>query len=96
PLISAIAVTRVALNHHTELEVFVGFLVGCVTIFIIHIFLQLGSRIKKFNVSALLLFLLIIAALLHGYRLPAEDLLHYLASLVRNKVSVCSKTHASL
>lgn len=91
PLIFAIAVTRILLNFHSVSEVIVGLAIGGITLLVVHVFLNHGKKLPAYNAYALILYALLTGLILHGFRLPAENLIHYLASYLNTHVSLCSQ-----
>jgi undecaprenyl-diphosphatase len=91
PLILAIAVTRVLLSVHSIQEVIVGLAIGSITLLCVHAFLTRGKNLPKFNAYALILYALLAAIVLHGFRLPAESFIHYLASFLTNHAAFCTR-----
>jgi len=73
-----IAITRVLLHYHTLLEVIAGLVVGLITLYAVHLFLKTGERVKC-NPATLLLIILVTTGILHGYRLPSEDIIQMIA-----------------
>ena len=91
PLVIAIAVSRVMLGAHTVSEVALGLVAGGTTLLTVNWIVKRGEKPKKFNIAALLLTVFLIAAILHGYRLPAENFIQYVAGQIKHYIPVCSK-----
>lgn len=89
PLVFAIAVSRVALNYHSIPEVTVGFTIGGFVLICTAIFLKRGAPLPKFNLHALILYVIVTTALLHGFHSPAEHWIEVLASYVPKYAPVC-------
>ncbi|HEU5047225.1 MAG TPA: phosphatase PAP2 family protein [Rickettsiales bacterium] len=84
----AIAATRVELGAHTVTEVIVGIAVGSMVLACIHAFVT-RSAIPRFNSAALILTIMAAAVVLHGFRMPAEILLRFIAEHIKTYVSMC-------
>jgi membrane-associated phospholipid phosphatase len=84
-----IAATRVKIGVHSVAEVIVGLAVGAAVLGGVRAFLTRGRPLPGFNVSALILTVLVTAAVLHGFRLPAEVLVRLIAEHIKTYVSMC-------
>ncbi len=87
-LIAAIAATRVVLGFHNITEVMLGIIVGGVALLLVQQYVKRGP-LKSFNVYLLILCIVITAALLHGFRLPAEHLIQEIAKYIRPYSPIC-------
>lgn len=91
PLILAIAISRIVLNMHSISEVIVGLAVGSLTLVGIHAFLSRGKKPEQLNVYTFILYAVLVATVLHGFRLKAEDFVDYLASFITTHVAFCAR-----
>lgn len=86
-----IAVTRVKLGAHSVMEVVIGVAVGAIVLSAVRVFLARGGALPRFNAAAFALSIIVIAFLLHGFRLPAEILIRVMASYIKSYVSLCPR-----
>lgn len=87
PLVFGIAVTRIMLGAHSSAEVLAGLVAGGITLFVVGRLVKRGDKLPKFNIAALILTILLMAAILHGYRLPAESLIQ----LIAGHINMCGR-----
>lgn len=85
-----ISITRVKLGVHSIMEVVIGILVGGGVLSVVRAFLSRGDNLPKFNAAAFSLSVILVAFILHGFRLPAEILIRFIASYIKSYVSLCA------
>ncbi len=88
-LIGLIAATRVILDVHTVEEVLVGLATGAASAGVA-ILVLLRAPSRPVRVGILLLAIVFTAALTDGLRSPAEELVRYLAGMLRTNVAYCA------
>lgn len=84
----AVAQSRLALHAHTGPEIVIGLAIGlpCAAGFAIS---TLRTPPPRFALTPLAVGVILIAAALHGLRLPVEQMLAHFAAIVRSRMNVC-------
>jgi membrane-associated phospholipid phosphatase len=87
-LVGAIAVSRVALGLHNELDVAAGLAVGLIAAAILGRFLARGN-VEPIPLVGFLALLVGLVALMHGTQWPIEQIVHNLVALIRAAAPEC-------
>ena len=93
-LAGAIAVSRIVLGMHSIDEVIVGIAVG-IAVAGAGFALLAATKAQPIRMGRLLALLVVVAVVMDGMRLPAEDLVRYLASLAHQNVPYCATMDAT-
>lgn len=89
-LIGAISYSRILLDFHSNAEVCIGLATGLLSVGLAYFFILRGRSPGTFDAYVFALWALVAVIVMHGTHLPAEDMLHTIASHVKNHVSFCS------
>ncbi|MEI6729838.1 MAG: phosphatase PAP2 family protein [Pseudomonadota bacterium] len=89
-LLIAIAASRVLLKYHNIYEVIIGFFVGYLAFICAGLFYLRNEEPAKINKGKLLLIIISIAFLVHGFRFPAENIIEKLAIELKHNTKICN------
>lgn len=95
-LLIAIAASRTLLGYHNIYEVIIGFFVGYLVFICAGLFYLRAEEPAKINKGKLILIIIAIAFLTHGFRLPAEKMIEKLAIELKHNTQILGKNISNL